>query len=441
MLDGRRAVIKALGAYRKNGAWPDIYIENLIKNGSISDIDIPFVNRVTLGTLENRFLLNYYIEQFSDIPVKKLHPIVLDIMQMSVYQLVFLGNTHSGAIVNEAVALTKKEASVNASKYVNAVLRKIAAVRNNMPEIKAENNTKYLSIKYTFPEWFIEKLEDEIGDEETERFLKISNTKAPITIHTNTLKCGKDELEASLKSDGIQYKICDNLPNSFEIVPDGAITGYSFFKDNLAYVQDNSAFCVSYAADIKKGQSIIDVCAAPGGKTVTSAMLTENSGLIVACDIHEKKLRRIIENVTRMGISAVETAACDARAEKSEFLNRFDAVIADVPCSGFGVIRKKPEIKFKSDDETRGLCKIQADILRNAAKYAKPGGVVIYSTCTVLKRENEDIVNDFLKNTEGYSLEPFRVGNFCDAPNGYVTLWPQRNGSDGFFIAKIRRNK
>ena len=279
-----------------------------------------------------------------------------------------------------------------------------------------------------------------LGREDAEKLLCFNNSAADITVQTNTLKASVSEVSRLLDSENVSYTESTAVPGSFDIKKSGGVFKLKTFSDGKIYVQDRSAYCAVLAADPQPGMRVLDVCAAPGGKSITSAVLMKNEGQIISCDIHKNKLGLISSNAERLGIGIIDTAAADAREYDPTFESKFDVVIADVPCSGFGVIRKKPEIRYKSDEETARLCKIQSAIIKNVCRYVKPGGVLLYSTCTLLKREDEDIVNDFLSDVSGYQLEPFNIDGIVSSDTGMATIWPHHALSDGFFIAKLRRN-
>lgn len=438
MLTAREAALKAVSAFRKSGAWSDIFLDKLIRENGLEPREAALASAITAGTIKNLYFLDHCIGLFSSVPVKKLHPIVCDILRISAFQIMFMDRIPHSAAVNEAVLLTKKQKFQKASGLVNAVLRRISENRDSIKEPKAKTTAERLSIKYSHPVWLSEHLINEIGAENTEQFFAVNNEPAPITVHANTLKCDEATLHKIFSAEDIECIKREDVSNCYDILKSGDLTNIEAFKDGMFYVQDTAAYIASLAAEAAPGSKVLDTCAAPGGKSITAAMLMKNSGEIISCDIHEKKLRLISANALRLGINIIKTRHADALKRCDEFVNAFDTVIADVPCSGLGVIRKKPDIKYKTNDEILPLCDIQRKIINNVCSYVRPGGILIYSTCTILRRENEDVVNEFLASNNEFELVPFAI-NSIKADSGMLTMWPHINGTDGFFIAKLRR--
>jgi 16S rRNA (cytosine967-C5)-methyltransferase len=334
------------------------------------------------------------------------------------------------AAVSESVKLARKKANPSAAGFVNAILRKIAG--QGIPEIDTTDDIEYLSVKYSHPRWLTQRIVDELGREDGERYLACDNELAPICAQVNTLKATTDEVISSLADEGVTVR---RAMNGLELMGTGDPSDLTVFKNGSIFIQDNAANLAVRVADPKPDMWVLDGCAAPGGKSFAAAVMMENRGRILSRDIHEKKLVRIDREAARLGIDIIETEAGDARVLRPDMEKRFDVVIADVPCSGLGVIRKKPDIRFKKPEDIEGLPEIQLAILTNLAKCCKPGGTVLYSTCTILSRENGDVVRRFLSENSGYRLEPFDMSE-----DGMLTLYPHIHGTDGFFIARLRRD-
>ena len=343
------------------------------------------------------------------------------------------------AAVSESVELCRTNGRSAASGLVNAVLRKVAQNKSNLPPLP-EGNIARLSIAYSHPQWLVKKLVSLLGVEEAERFLRIDNEAAPMTVQVNPLKTDADALARELAGDGVKAVPHGWVPDCFELSGTGDLTTLTVFYQGRFTVQDAAAKLVTYAAGFEKGQDVLDVCAAPGGKSFAAAFAMENEGHILSCDLHENKLRRIREGAQRLGVTCIETACADGRVFREEWAGRFDTVICDVPCSGLGIIRKKPDIRYKDPSELKALPDIQRAILENSARYVRPGGVLVYSTCTVLPEENENVTEAFLAAHPEFIYEEFSLPNGEAAP-GYLTLWPQRNGTDGFYLSRMRRRE
>lgn len=429
----REAALAALERCRRDKAWSNASIDSVISKYALDKRDGALAARLCLGVLQNSTLCDFYIDSFCG---KKLEPRVRDILRMGVYQLLFLEKIPSHAAVNESVTLCTRAGVSRASGLVNAVLRRLATAEA-LPEIPGKGTAAYLSVRYSHPLWLAEKLTGEHGYDYTESFFASNNTPPGTDIQVNTLKVSAADYERALIRTGRDYRRFDALPGCIEL-SGGSVTELPGFEDGLFYVQDRAARTAAEIAGARPGMSILDACAAPGGKSFACALAMENSGSILACDIHEKKLQRIESGAKRLGISVIETMTADARADDAAMHDRFDVVLADVPCSGMGVIRKKPEIRLKSEKETAALPTVQRDILRNLSSFVRPGGVLLYSTCTVLREENEDVVSDFLSEHKNYTPVPFTAGGIT-SDSGLYTFWPHVDGTDGFFTAKLKR--
>ena len=270
-----------------------------------------------------------------------------------------------------------------------------------------------------------------------EAFLRADNAPAPITVQTNPLLTTPEALRASLEAEGVRVTP-GLLPGSFQLRGTGNLTKLAAFQAGHFQVQDDAAALVTEAMDLRGGEQVLDVCAAPGGKSFRCAMAMGDKGRIVACDLYENKLRRIEAGAKRLHLTAIETAALDGRSFRAEWENAFDLVLVDAPCSGLGIIRKKPEIRYKKADDLFALPVVQTAILENASRYVKPGGQLLYSTCTILPEENGQVTDEFLAGHPDFRRESFAlpVGK---VPEGQITLWPQRQGTDGFYICRMRK--
>lgn len=436
----REAALKVLTFYRTRGARPDIILENMTGPGGLDSRDMGLANNIINGVLQNRALCDYYIEYYSGRKLDYFEPAILDIMRISVYQLLFLTRVPPHAVVSEGVTLAKKN-SKNASGLVNAVLRKISDNRQHLPSIETATREAYLAIRYSHPEWLVRELLDTYGEEKIEAILQSDNTPAPMTVITNTLRCDTEALKAALERDGVVCEPHPYLSNALNISGSGLVTDLEAFQKGWFYVQDAAAFLAVQAAAPKKGDTVCDVCSAPGGKSFAAAILMENSGQIHAGDIHEKKLRLIKSGAERLGITIIETQPRDGREVNEALADACDVVLCDVPCSGFGVMRKKPEIRYKDPAELERLPEIQLGILKASARCVKPGGTLLYSTCTLLKRENEDVVSAFLNENDDFSLAAFELPAPLGKADGMATLLPDAGNTDGFFICKMVRKQ
>lgn len=431
----REAAVFALERTRRDGAWSSALSDAMKTKYDLDSRSLSLAVSISLGVLQNTALLDYYIDLNSK-SASKIEPKVRDIMRSGAYQLIFMDKIPASAAVNESVALCKKLGYSRASGFCNAVLRKIASCADKLPEPPGKGTAKYLSVKYSHPQQLAQYIVDRRGYDAAEAFLAADNTIPDTCLQVNTLKITPDELMARLLAESIPCSMHPWLPNC--IVTAGSVSSMPGFDEGLFYVQDPAAKCAVLAAALEPGMYVLDSCAAPGGKSFAAAIAMQNEGSIDSCDLHDKKIRLISEGAQRLGLSCINAFSHDAR---EQFYRQYDAIIADVPCSGYGVIRKKPEIRYKPLEDSASMPAIQAAILENLSQYVKPGGVIVYSTCTVLECENEDVVKAFLRAHAEFSAEGFTLPNGETAADGYITFWPDIHGTDGFFVSKLRRNK
>ena len=435
----RKAALRVLVNCRTNGAWADAALNVQIRRDGLSGADAALCSRIVYGVLQNQLLLDHYISAYCSQKPDHLQPPLLDILRIGAYQILFLDKIPDSAAVNESVELAKMFKRGQAAGLVNAVLRKISKNKENLPEIPGQNPERTLSIRYSHPRWLVKRLLSVLGVEETEKFLAANNEVAPMTVQVNPLKTSVEKLTAELTEAGVVVKPHAWVPDCLELSGTGDLTALRAFRDGDFMVQDPAARLVSLIADVKPGQRVLDVCAAPGGKSFSAAFAMGNQGSIQSCDLHENKLKRVRESAERLGITCIEAAPADGRVFKPEWENAFDVVLVDAPCSGLGIIRKKPDTRYKKADELFALPVIQTAILENAARYVVPGGTLVYSTCTILPEENEQVSDAFLAEHPEFSRESFTLPEPVGKTDGRLTLWPQRHDTDGFYICRMTR--
>ena len=435
-MSARTTALAALIACRKQGAWADGVLKEYIARDRLDRRDAALASRLCYGVLQNRILLDYYIEQFLTGSIKKLQPVVLDILRLGMYQLFFLDKVPVSAAVNEAVEQGKKYANRSASGLINGVLRHAARERES---VKPAND---LSVRYSHPNELVELLRDSVGDDRLEALLESHNAISPTIIQVNTLVASDEDVQTALQEQGIAVDKHPWLDHAFIINGYGNLERLELFRNGCFYVQDPAARLAVYAAGLEPGMKVLDVCSAPGGKSFAAALAMQNQGEIISCDIHPHKIDLISNGAKRLHISIMEPRLQDASSYVEEWDSVMDAVIADVPCSGLGVIRKKPDIRYKDLNDIGRLPEIQARILDNVCRYVRPGGILLYSTCTILRRENEDIISAFLSRHPDFSAESLLLPFGIDGQNdGMITLLPSVHDTDGFFICKLRRNQ
>jgi len=440
-MSAREVALRAITAVRRKNAWADLALGGLIDRYELSLRDAALASRIANGVMQNMMLCDFYISHFSSICISKLEPVIHDILRLSVYQLVFLDKIPPSAAVNEGVALARKTSNPRAAGFVNAILRKIAlsVERSNLPVVTGEMLQR-LSVQYSHPIWLVKKFCNILDSDSVEKLLAANNDPdIPTTAQVNTLLTDSNNVLHLLHAAGVDAVRHEWLDDCIELHGAGNITRLDAFQNGLIYIQDTAARLAVMAAEPKPGDIVIDGCAAPGGKSFTAAITMKNEGKVIAYDINQDKLRHIQEGAKRLGITILVVKANDALNPESLLVNKADIVLADVPCSGFGVIRKKPDIRYKPYQDIANLPDIQHQILSSLSLYVKPGGVLLYSTCTVLESENEGVIDQFLLENRTFSAEGFSLPGIGHVNRGMVTLWPHINGTDGFFICKLRR--
>lgn len=404
-----------------------------------------FFTRLCEGTMERTIELDYVINQFSKVKTRKMKPAIRTILRMGTYQILYMSQVPDSAACNESVKLASKKGFHTLKGFVNGILRNIS---RNREDIKYPSKDKdflsYLNITYSMPMWILEKWSKTYSKEEIETILTYFAKERVTTIRINTKKTDRDAYVKQLIEEGIKVTPGAYYENAFYITGYNSIQNLPGYEEGYFVVQDESSMLAVLCAGLNKGMQVLDVCAAPGGKTMFAASLVGDNGKVTACDLSEHKALRIQENVNRMGLLNVEVNVWDATQKCEDWVNSMDVVIADVPCSGLGVIGKKSDIKYNSSQEgIDQLVSIQRDILTNVQQYVKPGGVLLFSTCTVAKEENQDNAEWFLKNFDFTleSLVPYLPQELATttANEGYLQLVPGVHQTDGFFIARFRK--
>ncbi len=435
-LSAREIALLALSACEKQGAWSDGYLKNTLRSEGLDSRDAALATRICFGVLQNRMLLDFYVARFSSVKPEKLENRVLCALRIAIYQLLFMDRVPQSAAVNESVTLARRYAkNPKAAGLVNAVLRTVAREREQLPQ------PEDLATRYSHPEWLVKEFSLAVGAGELEALLAADNDQPPTVAQVNTLRTTGMALMETLTAAGVTAAPHPWLSDCLILTGTGNLEALPAFQEGLFYIQDAAARLAVMAADPKPGMRVLDACAAPGGKTFAAALAMEGRGEILSCDIHPHKEKLIQTGADRLGLPMITPMTQDAKVYREDWGEGFDVVLADVPCSGLGIIRKKPDIRYKDPAPLAGLPAVQRAILENVSRYVRPGGVLLYATCTVLKRENEVVVQDFIDRYSDFTLGalalPGPVGNL---PDGMATLWPHRHGTDGFFFAKMRKH-
>lgn len=410
-----------------------------------------FITRLYEGTIEKRLYLDYIIDGYSKTPVKKMKPIIMLLLEMAVYQLFFMDRVPDSAAINEAVKLAKKRGLAGLSGFVNGVLRNIARNKENiaLPD-KNKDLIKYLEIKYSTPRNVVEYLIKDYGSEEAEAILEAFEEKRPLVARATK---NREELIKKLDAEGVRVSTDTIFPESVRILELDSLSYLESFEEGDFVIQDESSQFIGKIVGLPKGARVLDLCAAPGGKSLLFAEMEEVDE-IISCDISESKTELIEENVRRIGVSKIKTKVNDASLYNPDFLEGFDLVICDLPCSGLGVMGRKRDIKYNvTEDKIRELAKLQRTILENAVRYVKKGGRLIYSTCTMTKAENEENFT-FISEFKGFSAVDFsdKIRGYVDrykdgerlvneAKKGFIRLIPGELGTDGFFVSEYMREE
>ncbi len=424
MISAREAAYRSLVKMKTKSAYSNLEVDSAIKKYSLEGAERSLFSALVYGVTERLITLDYYISAFSTKAVDKLDFEVLTVLRLSAYQIFFLDRVPDHAAVNEGVELAKRRCKRGSEGFVNAVLRKLIQNKNNikMPTQKRE----LLSVKYSVPEWIIELWLNGYGEEKCLEILEGINKTPRMTLRVNTLVNTRVSLSQKLEEAGIATEPTDTL-SGLRLLTNASYDMLKNAADNGFYIQDEASQKAVAMLAPKAGDFIIDTCACPGGKSFGAAITMENEGRLLSIDLHESKLSLIEKGACNLGIEIIETRAHNSRECISEFIGKADRVICDVPCSGLGVIAKKPETRYKDKNDVQRLPQIQYEILNASANYLKEGGTLLYSTCTLNPAENEDIVNAFLSNKSEFSLKEMR------------TFFPVAGESDGFFVAVLQK--
>ncbi len=436
MANTRTLAVKALLRV-KDGGFSNIVLDALLSGAQLEQRDKAFVSVLFYGTLERRITLDKIIKKYSSKPLENLEPEVLECLRIGFYQLIYMNSVPDMAAANETVEAVKQLGFEKASGFVNGIMRSF--IRDGKKfDFSRLDKIGRLSAEYSAPVWLCKKWCNEYGDEKTEEALKASLGAVPIFARVNTVKTTTENLLSTLEEDGIKAEPIDGIEDGVRIYS-AAPQGTKAYKNGLFHVQDISSQLCAEALGAQSLERVLDVCSAPGGKTFTIAQLMENKGEIVACDLHPKRANLVESGARRLGLSIVSAKANDATVFDSK-MGTFDRVLCDVPCSGLGVIRRKPEIRFKDPREISALPKIQYKIASTSAKYLKNGGIMIYSTCTLSKSENEEVVKRLMIE-DGFVPEKLPKELLKYSKDGFsVTLMPGEINSDGFYFAKLRKD-
>lgn len=431
----RELALGVLMEVTEGGSYSHLVLRSVLeKHQYLTKQERAFLTRLAEGTIQRMLELDYILDRFSKVKVKKMKPVIRNILRLGVYQLKYMDAVPASAACNEAVKLAKKKGFASLGGFVNGVLRSVGRDLGGIPyPDEAREPVKALSVRYSIPEWLTAQWLTEYGMEQTRRMMQVFLNDVPLTIRTNLGRTTPGELQKRLAEEGVTATPVDGekypgLSYAFAISGVDYLYGLASFREGLFYVQDLSSMLVAEWAAPKAGDVCIDVCAAPGGKSIHIAEKLNGTGMVEARDLSEGKVALIRENITRCQLSNVRAKQWDATVLDEGARESADIVIADVPCSGLGVLRKKSDIKYRMSVEAEEeLVRLQREIVQTVAHYVKPGGTLLYSTCTIHRAENEDNVAWFLEQNPQFELERMQQ------------IFPAETLGDGFFLARLIR--
>lgn len=440
MGSAREAAMLTLTACDQQGAWSEGHLKRTLKEGSLDRRDAALATRLCFGVLQTRMTLDWYLARYCTGGLKRLEPKVLSILRISLYQILYMDKIPPSAAVNEGVQLTKKHCrNPRAAGMVNGVLRGILRDMP-LPPPKGRDTMETLSLQTSHPQWLVEEFAQKLGMEGVRAWLEADNSQPPTTAQVNTCLCTVEQAQEELEQEGVEVTPHPWLPGCLLLAGTGDLERLSSYQKGHFYIQDAAARLAVTAAGIQPGQRVLDCCAAPGGKSFAAGVDMNNQGEIISCDIHAHKIKLLQAGAARLGLTSVEAQLQSAAQRRPDWVERFDTVLVDVPCSGLGIIRKKPDIRYKDPVPLDGLPDVQRKIVDNCAAYVRPGGVMIYATCTLRDRENQDVVTWFLQQHPEFMLDGFDLPHWGHQ-EGMMIFWPHIHHTDGFFVARLRKKE
>ena len=434
----RELTLSLLTDYELNGKYVNLSLSSHLAD-KLSGEDRRFLTVLLYTVVERKITYDYYVGAISGRSLEKIDPTTLNILRIGLCQIVHIDSVPDHAAVNETVALARNPGE---KSFVNGVLRQAVRLKNEdkLPLPSREKKiSRFLSVKYSFPLWVVKHFISLLGEEDTERLLDRFNTARYTDLTVNLTKTDKAALESLLREGGFETVKGIDTPLSVRIPASVDPRRLPGFSDGLFFVQDVACAVSAEALEVRQGDRVVDVCACPGGKSFAAAILSHN-GEVTSFDIHDSKLPLIKEGAHRLGLTNISVSECDATKPREELFRSFDRVICDVPCSGLGVLAKKPDIRHKDNQSMQNLPDLQYDILSASSKYLKDNGILVYSTCTINPEENERVLERFLASHSDFAAVDFTVGQI-ESKGGMLTLLPHVHHCDGFFIAKLRKVK
>lgn len=440
-MNAREIAVYTLIDVMENKSYNNLSLKKFFNdNPTISVQDKAFATELVNGTLRNVIFIDYIINCFSKTKTTKMKSLILNILRVSVYQIKFMEKIPVSATCNEAVNFVKKKKFNGLSGFVNGVLRNIAREIDTikLPD-ENENPVQFLSIRYSYQTWIIEKLLKQMSYKQLKEICESNSLHPQISICVNTNKITKNELKIKLQDEGMSVEDGRITESSLYITKTKNIAESNAFKQGLFHIMDESSMCSIDALQPQENDVIMDLCSSPGGKTFYTSYITNGKANIIARDIHEHKIKLMEMSIKRLCLNNVSIELGDATIFQEQYEETIDKLIVDAPCSGFGIVRKKPDIKYnKTEDDIKELVKLQREILMNSHRYVKKGGILLYSTCTIFNEENIENIMWFCENYK-FNLVSIDNINMENAKNGFINIYPNTFNTDGFFIAKLQR--
>ncbi|WP_010269788.1 16S rRNA (cytosine(967)-C(5))-methyltransferase RsmB [Paenibacillus senegalensis] len=445
--NARHLAVELLTRVEAQKAYSNLLLDKLLKQSGLERLDAAFATELVYGTLQHQLTIDYYLQKFVAKGWAKLEPWVRNLLRISFYQLYYLDRVPAHAAINEAVELAKRLGHRGISGMVNGVLRNVERQKASLEIPDSLPLVKRLSLTYSHPEWMIKQWLGSFGEEETARICQANNEPPHASIRVSPGKRTREQLLAELQEQGIDASPSPLSAAGIVVRQAGNMADTDGYREGLFTIQDESSMLVGEAVDPRPGMSVLDCCAAPGGKTTHMAELMNDQGMVIGCDIHEHKEALIRKQAQRLGLTSIQTLAADARTLSGRFpAESFDRVLLDAPCSGLGVIRRKPDLKWaKEPNEVKALSRIQAELLEAVHPLVKPGGLLVYSTCTIAAEENEEQIRRFLLKHPQFTLSAFPSAfspveqRTAAKSSGMLQLLPHHYNSDGFFICRLQK--
>ena len=436
MKTARQIAFDTLNKIDRDGSYSNLTLDNMLGASDLSGADASLVSALVYGVLERSITLDDCLSRYLKQPIRKLKPQVLTALRLGTYQLLYMDKIPPSAAVNESVTLVRNNGCAFAAGLTNAVLRAVSRDGLILPD--ETGSDRYYSVKYSFPLWLVRLWRNSYGDENAEGIMAGCAGRPPLTVRVNTLRVNAPQLKQRLEEEGVSVEPT-RYENALNLDKCGNMEKLVSFQKGLFHVQDAASQLCAAALDPQPGDTVLDLCSAPGGKAFTAAQLMNDVGRIFCCDIHSHRLALIKEGAIRLGLRCIDVTLNDAAALNDK-LPLAERVLCDVPCSGLGVIRRKPEIRFKNPAEVDKMPETQYNILNSSANYVKRGGRLVYSTCALNPAENEAVVRRFLREHGDFHLiEPKVENEKTFARDHMLTLMPHRDQTDGFFIAVLER--